>query len=225
MDKVGVTASCFHPWLIRLTVVNLACVAPALTNRPASNGSWIALALFNTWFFFELVMQMRIASSSGAEEDFRSRAMLTAARDASLLLPAWVIGRVPIVSDLYLVKWGIGLFVAGLITRLWAMRTLGRYFTMTLTNQTDHVLITHGLYRWIRHPGYLGLLLIYGSFSLVYGSLLVCACVTMISLVAVTYRVNLEDRLLMRTFGTQYLDYQRRTGAFLPRIFRTRTRN
>jgi len=202
--------------LIRFIFVNLACARVA---GPSCNARWIALALFDLWFVAEMVQQGRSASSSQSEEDFASRALLTLVRDASLLLPAWFGSPAATLDALEdMVAWGVGIFTLGFAIRLHAMRTLGRHFTMSLTYQTDHVLLTGGSYRRLRHPGYLGLLLIYSSFSLVCGSVLSCAIIAPLSLVALIYRIRLEERLLMRTFGQRYVDYRRRTWALVPRF-------
>ena len=62
--------------------------------------------------------------------------------------PAWVAS----VAGLLVLWGGIGL-------RWWAMSTLGRYFTFTVQSSADQPVITAGPYRFVRHPGYTGVLL------------------------------------------------------------------
>lgn len=40
--------------------------------------------------------------------------------------------------------------------RLWAMRTLGEYFTFQVMIREDHKLISHGPYKYLMHPSYTG---------------------------------------------------------------------
>jgi protein-S-isoprenylcysteine O-methyltransferase Ste14 len=44
--------------------------------------------------------------------------------------------------------------------RLWAMRTLGEYFTFQVMIREDHKLIAHGPYKYLMHPSYTGTLLL-----------------------------------------------------------------
>jgi protein-S-isoprenylcysteine O-methyltransferase Ste14 len=51
---------------------------------------------------------------------------------------------------------GVVFFSVGLITMVVAQATLKRSYSGTLVVRSDHQLVTHGIYRFIRHPIYLG---------------------------------------------------------------------
>ena len=59
-------------------------------------------------------------------------------------------------TNLWFVIPGITMVACGTAFRVWAIRTLGRFFTATVTVQDNHKVITTGPYRSIRHPSYLG---------------------------------------------------------------------
>ena len=70
------------------------------------------------------------------------------------------------------VHWaGLALFSAGFALVVWAV-AVNRFFSAVVRIQTDrgHQLVTAGPYRYVRHPGYLGMLLAYPVMSLVIGS-------------------------------------------------------
>ena len=54
---------------------------------------------------------------------------------------------------------GIVVMWAGIGLRLWAFRTLGRYFTFRVMTSHDQPVVTNGPYRLLRHPSYAGALL------------------------------------------------------------------
>src|SRR3989454_1617723 len=54
---------------------------------------------------------------------------------------------------------GIGLMWLGMLLRVWAIRTLGRFFRSVGMIQRDHALVTSGPYSPLRHPPYAGALL------------------------------------------------------------------
>jgi protein-S-isoprenylcysteine O-methyltransferase len=94
----------------------------------------------------------------------------------------------------YLPDWtislGAPLMVVGLTTRLWALTTLGRFFTMPITLAADHRIVRDGPYRWLRHPSYTGGLLTGIGMPLVLGTALGLV-VTVIALGAVyVYRIR-----------------------------------
>jgi protein-S-isoprenylcysteine O-methyltransferase Ste14 len=65
---------------------------------------------------------------------------------------------------------GLVLFWCGIALRLWSFRTLGRYFTLTVPTSSDQPVITEGPCRVIRHPGYVGLLLVIMAVGLLIGN-------------------------------------------------------
>lgn len=67
------------------------------------------------------------------------------------------------------VRWtGFVLLVAGSILRLWPVFVLGRRFSGLVAIQRDHQLVTTGIYRYVRNPSYLGLLVSSVGWALVF---------------------------------------------------------
>src|SRR3989442_1487212 len=56
---------------------------------------------------------------------------------------------------------GIAAMLSGLVLRIWASRVLGSFYTRTLRTEAHQHLIAEGPYRLVRHPGYLGALLLW----------------------------------------------------------------
>ncbi len=98
---------------------------------------------------------------------------------------------------------GLTLFVIGFTIILVAHFTLWRFYSSTLIIREYHRLITHGVYRFVRHPIYLGTIMccigapVYAS-SL-YGLLIMSALIPIIHI-----RIKLEERLLTDEFGDAY---------------------
>lgn len=123
----------------------------------------------------------------------------------------------------YLPDWtlyfGAPILVIGLSTRLWALTTLGRFFTMPITLAADHRIVRDGPYRWLRHPSYTGGLLAGVGMALVLGTALGVA-VTVLALAAVyVYRIRIEEAALLHRFGDAYQEYRRTTWRLIPGIY------
>lgn len=114
---------------------------------------------------------------------------------------------------------GIFLMVTGILVRLWAIFTLGRSFTLTLSVQNNQKVVDNGPYRFIRHPSYLGLFLIavgIGVALQTWGGIIV---ILVIFGLALAYRIHVEEKFLVTELGDDYVQYRKRTKRLIPFIF------
>ena len=113
---------------------------------------------------------------------------------------------------------GIVLFVIGFAIELIAHITLGRNYTSMLFIRENHRLIRHGIYRYIRHPLYLGVLL--ASIGLAVYGLSLPGVLIMSALVLVfIFRIRIEERMLVETFGDAYRQYRKTTSKLISFIY------
>ena len=84
--------------------------------------------------------------------------------------------------------------------------------------QEGHELVTSGLYRVIRHPSYLGLLLFLLGWALVFRSV-IGVLVSLLILPPLIARMNSEEALLESEFGERYSEYRRRTWRLVPFVY------
>jgi protein-S-isoprenylcysteine O-methyltransferase Ste14 len=111
---------------------------------------------------------------------------------------------------------GLLLIPAGLALREWAIIKLGRFFSRTVQIEAGHRLITDGPYRWLRHPAYTGMVLIYFGIALSLGSWLGAIAALVMMLSATLYRISIEEKVLIEAFGDEYRDYMKRTWKLFP---------
>ncbi len=119
-----------------------------------------------------------------------------------------------------LLTWlGAALFAVTLYLFYVVHRDLGRSWSVTLELRDRHALITHGVYRYVRHPMYSAFWLwaisqalllpnwIAGLAGIVgFGTLYFC-------------RVGNEERMMEEAFGAQYRDYAAHTKRVIPGIY------
>lgn len=112
---------------------------------------------------------------------------------------------------------GIALATAGVVLGIWARICLADNWSGNVTLKHDHQLVKTGPYQVIRHPIYTAFLLLFLgtavcntqlrgllAFALVFGSFVI--------------KLRSEERLMLNEFGDAYRDYQRHTGALLPKL-------
>lgn len=114
---------------------------------------------------------------------------------------------------------GAILTIAGLIIRINSILTLKQHFTYTVTQIKEHELIETGFYKYIRHPGYLGQLIIFVGISTSLSNWLSVLFMMIPVLFGYIYRINTEERFMIENIGPKYIDYQKRTKRLIPMIY------
>lgn len=116
-------------------------------------------------------------------------------------------------------RWiGVALFVVGGVLRLWPVFVLGNRFSGLVAIQKDHSLVTTGIYRRIRNPSYLGMLVGSLGWALVFRSA-VGILIALLLLIPLIGRIEAEERLLAAQFGEAYASYRVRSWRLLPGIY------
>eukprot|EP00249_Psilotum_nudum_P002460 c15508_g1_i3 orf=234-665(-) len=113
---------------------------------------------------------------------------------------------------------GLVLVVLGELIRKLAILTAHHNFSHDIKTfySGDHELITHGIYRFVRHPGYLGF------FVWSIGTqVLLCNPLCTIAYTIVTWRffadrIQFEEYFLRQFFGRDYGDYARTVPSGIP---------
>jgi protein-S-isoprenylcysteine O-methyltransferase Ste14 len=101
----------------------------------------------------------------------------------------------------------------------WTLSSLGKNLTDTVVTRAEAKLVTHGPYRWVRHPFYVTAALLMASVTVLTANWLIgVSSVAILAFLAV--RTPKEEQMLIERFGQQYRDYMARTGRFFPRIGR-----
>lgn len=110
---------------------------------------------------------------------------------------------------------GLGLVVAGTLVNLAGRLALGHNWGNQVIIYEDHRLVTSGVYRFVRHPLYAGLIWMFAGAALVFQNWLALAATVLVFFPAVYYRGKQEEQALVARFPS-YADYRQRTGMFFP---------
>ena len=160
--------------------------------------------------------------SSGEREDRKNRWVLGAFGLIALML-----GYAPALSDrldLLVVggeatRWvGVLLYAVGGALRIAPVFTLGERFSGLVAIQPNHELVTDGLYRHIRNPSYLGLLISTLGWALAFRSI-IGLLLTALLVVPLVARMQAEEALLGEQFGDAYAAYRARTWRLVPWLY------
>lgn len=129
---------------------------------------------------------------------------------------AWLnLPRLPQDPNVWLV--GFLLTALGVGLAIWARLSLGTNWSSSVTLKSGHELIRRGLYHWIRHPIYTGILLAMVGTALIRGNLRALLGVLVV-LASFYFKARREERFLKQEFGVGFAEHARQTGMFLPRL-------
>ncbi len=123
---------------------------------------------------------------------------------AALPLPTWL-------------RWcGVGIGLLTIPLEYWVFKSLGKNVSETVLTKEHHTLVTHGPYRWVRHPLYTVACAGFMALSLIAANGFMALMILLIALTlpALTRK---EEALLIDKFGDAYRDYLKTTGRYLPR--------
>ncbi len=117
------------------------------------------------------------------------------------------------------VRWaGLVLLAAGASLRVWPMIELGNRFASVVAIQEGHRLRTSGVYSTVRHPSYVGILLMDLGFAFVFRSTLALLLLP-VPFWMFKRRMDVEEAFLVDQFGDEYRSYMDRTWRLLPRVY------
>jgi protein-S-isoprenylcysteine O-methyltransferase Ste14 len=121
-------------------------------------------------------------------------------------LPAWL-------------RWaGVIVGLAMLPVLYWVLRSIGDNISETILTKESHGLVTHGPYRWIRHPLYSVASIAFLALGLISANAFILVSGVVILAGIALFVVPKEDAQLEAKFGDPYREYRRKTGSLLPRL-------
>ena len=205
------------PWALVIAVAVLAAVVAlyAWTQPPRR-----MVATLVIWIAFQIYWSAASANSAMAVsgESDSSRAIHRRMLNIALLLlvfnwPGLQTRFVPLTISI--VASGFVVQILGFALAAWARVCLGRNWSHKVRVAEDHELIRSGPYRWVRHPIYTAMFMMFAGTALIAGEVHALAAFVLL-VIAYTRKIRQEERLMRETFGPAYEAYQRESAAVVP---------
>jgi protein-S-isoprenylcysteine O-methyltransferase Ste14 len=176
---------------------------------------WVAWEVF-------IAVSTRTKRDAGNVRDRGSQALLWMTIATAMTACEWI--RHIVAPDLFgggswLTLAGILVLAAGLVTRWIAIRTLGQAFSANVAIKDSQKICRAGLYRYLRHPSYLGLWLVFLGVGLHSRNWISFLAAIVPTTAALVYRIQVEERALREAFGEEYVAYSRESWRMLPGIY------
>lgn len=114
---------------------------------------------------------------------------------------------------------GILMIAFGLYIRIRSLLTLKQYFSYTVQKVEGHQLIESGIYQYIRHPGYLGQIILFVGLAISLSNWLAALSMFISVFIGYSYRIQVEEKFMIEQFGEKYIQYKKRTKRFIPFLY------
>lgn len=178
---------------------------------------WVALVAQRLWEVRLSRRHERALRSAGAIEHAAGQMPWMVALHAgwliASLLEVWLLAR-PFLLALFLPA--LVLFALGQALRIAAMRSLGERWTVRVITPTrGEAPVQSGLYRYVRHPNYLGVALEIAAFPLLHGAYLSALVFSLLNALLLRTRIRAEERALCAT--SRYAALFAQAPRFVPR--------
>jgi protein-S-isoprenylcysteine O-methyltransferase Ste14 len=177
-----------------------------------------------TWVASEVIIAIATYTKrgSGQTHDRGSIILLWITIFTSITLATWLSETTP--ANMFggtriLKLFGLIVLIVAVVIRWTAILTLGKSFSSNVAILDSQKLNRSGLYRFVRHPSYLGLLLVFLAIGLHSRNWRSFAIVLIPCTAAVLYRIHVEESALHQAFGAEYAAYSRTTKRLLPGLY------
>jgi protein-S-isoprenylcysteine O-methyltransferase Ste14 len=187
----------------------------------------VALGWFIFGAVFIILLRRKPAQAEAAPErtrDVRSRAGIILQMLGYALV--WTLPRQfrPLITfspalDVALMCLAVLLSAVSIWLGAWAVRTLGKEWSLTARLVEGHRLVREGPYALVRHPIYTGMAGKLLATGLTYSHWLGLLLGVIVFTIGTVIRVRSEERLLRAEFGAEFDAYARRVPAVVPWLF------
>ena len=176
------------------------------------------------WLIFEVLVVMftRTRRGEGKISDRGSMLVLWLSIMVSITAATWI-GEARPRDFLAHAAWVrpvcLAILTAGFLLRLTAILSLGRAFSVNVAIRSGQRVMKTGLYGWMRHPSYSGMLLMFFAIGFAERDWISLAIMLVVPTAALLYRIHVEEIALREHFGEDYIAYSRETRRLIPGVY------
>ena len=176
----------------------------------------IFISFYLLWMIIELRVSKKDVNTEGKRtSDFMTCQLYGFGQALTFLTALWFpsVWRVPNVAHFV----GISIFLFGVCYRLWAIRTLGQFYSHRVRTVSQHQIVASGPYHFTRHPAYAGMIIANAGISMYFLNW-VTICVFLFILVpAIFLRIVIEEKTLFGIEG--YSEFAKNRKRLFPAVW------
>lgn len=208
-------------WLcLVIGIIVLAIVrpnrVPALWDDSLVNLDIVLACLYLLWMLVELrISKNDVSTESKKTSDSGTCQIYGLGQALTILSALWLPSVWQAPNALHLI--GLSAFLAGVCYRLWAIRSLGRYYSHRVQTVAGHRIVTSGPYRFTRHPAYAGMIVANAGICVYFLNWVTVGAFLIILVPAILLRIRIEERTLFAIEG--YAEFARKRKRLFPAVW------
>ncbi|MCX5838773.1 MAG: isoprenylcysteine carboxylmethyltransferase family protein [Deltaproteobacteria bacterium] len=208
-------------WFFLLAgIIVIAFIGPirmtGVWNEYPVNVDTVFIGFYILWMLIELRISKKDVNTEGKKTlDFATCQIYGFGQALTFLTALWFpsVWRLPNVAHFA----GINIFLFGVCYRLWAIRTLGRFYSHRVRTVAQHQIVFSGPYRYTRHPAYAGMIIANAGISLYFFNWVTLCAFLFILVPAILLRIIIEERTLFGIEG--YSEFAEKRKRLFPAVW------
>jgi protein-S-isoprenylcysteine O-methyltransferase Ste14 len=203
----------------------LAIVALAIVRQSRIPNLWVEypvnldtgfVGLYALWILVETAVAKRDLSTEGkTTSDFATCQIYAFAQAVTFLSALWFpsVWRAPNAAHCL----GLSIFLLGVSYRLWAIWTLGKFYSHRVRTLSQHRIVSSGPYRFTRHPAYAGMIILNAGVVIYFLNWVTLSAFLFALVPAIVLRIVIEESVLLGIEG--YSDFAKRRRRLFPWVW------
>lgn len=175
----------------------------------------IFVSVYLVWIFIESRVSKKEIDKGNKTSDFGTCELYAIGQAAVFLSALWLdsVWKFPNIYHIF----GFLIFLSGIIYRLWAIKTLGKYYSHIVRELDGHKIIDSGPYRHIRHPAYAGMILANIGVVLYFFNIATLMLFMLLLVPAIILRILVEAKTLFKIEG--YPEFAKSRRRLIPELW------
>ena len=165
------------------------------------NADILIVILYLGWLIFESTITKKEVKQGSRTSDYGTCELYALGQGLTLISALWFKSRWLSLSPAHI--FGLLVFCSGVMLRIWAVQTLGKYYSHIVREIEGHKIITAGPYRVIRHPAYAGMLTANAGVAIFFFNIATSLILLLLLFPAIVLRIMVEGKTLVRIEGYQ----------------------
>jgi protein-S-isoprenylcysteine O-methyltransferase Ste14 len=185
-------------------------------NEYPVNFDIIFISSYILWMLIELRISRRDVHTEGKKtSDFATCQIYGLGQALTFLTALWFPSVLQVPNIAHIV--GISIFLFGVCYRLWAIRTLGQFYSHRVRAVDQHQIVVSGPYRFTRHPAYAGMIIANAGICIFFFNWVTVNIFLFILVPAILLRIVIEERMLFGIEG--YSEFAKKRKRLFPAVW------
>ncbi len=210
------------PLILSMLLIGLICLLALyrvtyknIWINSIANFDIIFASVYLAWILLESIISKDELNKGKKTSDYGTCELYAIGQAAVFLSALWFTSAWQSPNLFHFI--GFTIFLVGIAYRLWAIKTLGKYYSHMVREVEAHKIVDSGPYRHIRHPAYAGMILINLGVVIFFFNLVTLLLFLLVLIPAIILRIIIEEKTLFRIGG--YVEFAQNRQRLIPGVW------